>query len=552
MRKEVKLLSLSAAFSFWRNRITAKGHGLCEPLNLIMPEEFSSDAGTGGGGEAPPAAPVISDAAPAVASTDASPAPGADVTAEPAAPAAPEKDAFLDELDTLGGPAETTTKPDATAAAGTEADKAGADEKADEGKGDAAAEAAKAAEAETVDDDDDDAGEAPVVPDPLTDWKKIDDETEQYIQKHIPKADWKVTRKAFRDANMAKSFMNPACPAHVFVENLANKSSMRFGEIESAILKKNAEADPVALLTKVFEATKDETGNSPAYQRLLDSTITTNPEYVQQQMKRAGYDLVKTGDGANQTDISNLSDAEIDAFKESTAYKQLLEVLPEDAKKLDTLLDSAKAAKVKAGELEAELAKKSEETTESPEDKQAREATEAQERASVENFSKLYENEVTSFVSTSLDKTYGLEISADEKEKSPMMAKLKSAKRAIIMAGGIDGSGDFDNDLYEWGKSRPAFKQAAEAMVKFTKAGETENARAAAKEVKAFAEMFLTERMAHEDVSFIDELIQMYATQQKAALEQKTDDDTPNSPLTRSATPAAGGKDPLLNEIDNM
>jgi hypothetical protein len=152
-------------------------------------------------------------------------------------------------------------------------------------------------------------------------------------------------------------------------------------------------------------------------------------------------------------------------------------------------------------------------------------------------------------VNNLLDKTYGLAVSPEETEKSPMMAFLKNAKRQLILSGGINGSGDFDNDLYEWGKSRPAFKQAADAMVKYTQAGEKANALAAAKEMKPFVDLFMTERLkAVPGLEFVDQIIQLVAREQKAKLDVPNDT-VPDSQISRTA--AAGGGD-FLADIDNL
>jgi hypothetical protein len=344
-----------------------------------MANDGMTTAGTAGGGSDAGASAPVAPAAPAVdagtANVAAIQTPDASTLAPTGGEAPPQEAnphaAFLDEIDLLG----TSAAPAAAAAAGTTEQK---DDKgtetsssvaqtsgaADETTGDATSqtqagkpENTNAQTAETEDSDDDqDEEETQEQPDPLTNWRKADPEDEAYIQNHLPKAEWKRARNAFKDAKALRTFLNPNVPAGVFVDNLARKSGMRFSELETEIFKRNAETDPVAMLGKVFESTKTPEGHSAAYQRLMDSVIETNPDYAMNVLRRTG---VLKGDQANeannsQTDISKLSDAEIDGVLESDAFKQLQDVLPEDATKLKTILDSTKALRAEKTAWEAE------------------------------------------------------------------------------------------------------------------------------------------------------------------------------------------------------
>lgn len=510
---------------------------------------------TGGETSAPaPAAPapvseaVSTPAAQAAESTSTESTPATDQPAKVEESVVAKPDEFLAELDDIDGPAATSeAKPEAT-------DDGTADETPATGEPvaeTATDETANTAETETLEDDDlDDGedGETAEEPPDHANWRKPSPEDEEYIQKNVPKKDHKVVRKAFRDAKTLRAFMNPECEPGVIVENLQKKSAMRYGQLESEILKRNAEGqDPTTFLAKIFEATKDEQGHSEAYQRLLDASINTNPEYVMQAMKRAGYELTSGQSGKTAVE---LTDADIDGFRESTAFTQLNEILPDDAAKLSEILDSAKVDKAEVARLAQELETAKTAGDETPEQKQAREQQAATYQTNITNFESVYSTNVTTHVNTLLDKTYGLETSADETAKSPMMSRLKAAKRAIIMNGGIDGKGDFDNELYKWGENRPAFKQAAKAMVEYTAAGELDNAKRAAREMQPFVDLFLAERAQSDDVKFIDEMIQLYAAQQKAGLNQHVDTDTPGEQVGRTSTNKASGD--LLTDIDDI
>jgi hypothetical protein len=465
-----------------------------------------------------------------------SPAPPADTSGSPE-PVAPAADVFLDELDQIGA-----SEPGPAADPSPEAS---TDDKQPAAPVAPVVTEEKAEEASEPDEPDDIEEEEQPPPD-IDDWKKLDPEEEEYINKYVPQDRRNTVRKAYREAKMARSFINPQVPADLFVENLQKKSNMRFNEVESAILRKNAQSDPIGLLGKVFESTKDEAGNSEPYKRLLDGVIATNPEYAVDVLKRAGYDLAPAAGAANvQQEI--ISDAEIDAFTAGDAFGQLKEVLPEDATKLEAILASAKQARARVKELES---KQQDDKPETDEKAAAEEAIrlQAQQRTYEESFQTVYEAEVTTPVNSLLDKDYGLAVTAEEKERSPLMAKLKAAKRQVILSGGLEG-GDFDNDLYQWGQTRPAFKKAAEALVKYTQAGEKENARAAARELRPFVDMFLKERVKSDDVKFIDEIIQIVAAKQKADLD-KPQDTVPDTPLVRTAT--ATGGDKFLDELDAM
>lgn len=386
---------------------------------------------------------------------------------------------------------------------------------------------------------------------PDADWKKVPPDVEAHMKKTIPQTEWGQFRKAYRDGATLRSFMNPNCPPNVFVDNLAAKSGMRYSQVESEILKRNIEADPVAFLHKAFEATQDESGHSEPYKRLIDSTIATNPDYVQHVLASQGFKVTKAGDADTpaetngHADLTNYTDEEIDGIKDSAAFQQFTETFPEDAEKISSVLDATKELKAKqsAEPTDADKAADAERV------KTEQTAAEAQLAKYNGDFSSVYEASVTNHVNTKLDKEFGLAVSPEEKEKNPDMALLKEAKRKLILSGGLNGSGDFDNDLYNWGQDRPAFKAAAKAMVEYTRAGEKDNAAAAAKDLAPFAEMFLAERMKLPEVAQIDKLIQMLAKQQKAGLDVR-EEQAPNSPL--SQTTAGGAAKSFHDEIDMM
>lgn len=519
--------------------------------------------GAGGGGEV-----AFSDASPAAAPIDtgsvgfdspaAAPAePAAEAPAstpdggdEAAKPQHPHKE-LLDEIDNLGAtPAEEPQKSTTQESEALSEDESDAEtppttsaddtQSEDEGTEPSGEEAAATDEAASDGDED--------IPD--ADWNKMPAEVEAEMQKNIPKNQWKEYRKNFRQAAMARSFMNPNCPPSVVVDNLMKKSAMRYGAVESEILKRNIEADPVAFLGKVFEATQDDTGNSEPYQRLLDSVVTTNLDYVQEMLKSQGLEVVKAGEAGTSAerngtggDLSSISDDEIDGILESAAFYQLAETFPEEAEKLESLLGATKEMRAKAAEAEANAAGDKED--QNPDAA----AAEAQNVTYVNDFSSVYEPAITAPITTKLEKEFGLEVSAEEREKSPMMAFLKDAKKALVLSGGLEG-GDFDNDLYEWGQSRPAFKDAAKSMVEFTRAGEKENAAAAAKELLPFAETFLTEqRMKSPHVKMIDEIIQIVAKHQKSGLEQR-EDQVPDGHA--KAMSVGGPGKSFMDEIDAM
>lgn len=511
-----------------------------------MPDDFANSIDTIG------AAPVA-DAAPAVDTLAVSEQPAADAagTADSTPASSPDQgeaqseaplaDTFLDEIDSMGS-TESASEPDSKSgdpslvqnkAADVAPDKT-SDTGTSQTKGktetpDAAPEAnAEEGEAETAENTDED-------------WSKINPETEAYIKKLPSQGERIRARAAERASNMQRSYLNPACPAGQFVDNLAKKSGMRFTEVESEIFKRNIEKDPIGMLTKAFEATADPDGNSESYQRFLDTMVDTNTDYVTQLLQKRGYSIGTGGDEGMSAKPSNLdlSDKDVDEFTDSAAFYQLEETWPEEAAKLRTILDAAKVARSTTEQTDPTKQAPAQPT---PEQIAARQTL-------VNNFTEVYESNITNHVNSVLDKDYGLAVSAEEKEKNPMMAFLKSAKRKLIELGGLDGSGDFDNDLYQWGQSRPAYKTAAQSLVAFSEAGEKDNAATAAKQIQEFAGLFLNERLGGPEVKLMDELIQIVAKHQKASLDTKRDT-IPDTGLSRSQ--AAGGKDSFLDDIDNM
>lgn len=393
------------------------------------------------------------------------------------------------------------------------------------------------------------------------DWEKNTPEEEKHIKDNLPKSEWKNAQKAFRNARMAQSFLNPNAPVSQWLENLEKKSAMRFGEVETAILKRHAEKDPVEFLGKIFEVTANAEGNSETYQRLLENVVTTNTDYVLDLLKQKGFEMATAGEkgstaGAADSplDTENLTDAEIDEFQSSAVFAEMQDAYPEKAESLKKILDGARSARAELDKTADERAKfeASQKTQQTEKQKaadlQKQQAQADQQKKQVETFNGVYEETVTTFVDTQLDTRLGLGVTPDEKEKNPMMAFLKEAKRTLIKSGGMNGSGDFDNDLYEWGKTRPAFMEASKAMIAYTKAGEVDNAKTSGTELRGFAEMFLNERVKLPEIALVDELIQIVARDQ-AARNDTRHETVPNSIASAAA---AGGQKTILDEIDNI
>ena len=92
----------------------------------------------------------------------------------------------------------------------------------------------------------------------------------------------------------ASLVLNPNSPANLWVENLENKSQMRFQEVQSAMLRKIAD-EPVNFLQRVYDATATEDGNSQRYADLLKTMVVTNQDYVKDVLEENGLKVVEAG-----------------------------------------------------------------------------------------------------------------------------------------------------------------------------------------------------------------------------------------------------------------
>lgn len=373
------------------------------------------------------------------------------------------------------------------------------------------------------------------------DWEaELEDDTEEYIKNLPSENERQRARLAEKGSRMQQSYLNPNCPMDVWLENVENKSPMRFNQMTDAVLAKRnavslnlAESDPKQFLGEVYNRTKDG-DRSDTYQNLVDTFIDLDPEYAVHKLKEKGIELVKADstDGSTDltgSDVENMSDTEIDELTQSDGFDTLKYTHPEDALKLEKIL--AETKQLRASKTESEKEKETEAQTAErlkQEEIQAAETQKAQEAETqkvqeiVQTFSNVYQSNVTNYVESKLDGDFGLLVTPQEKETDPTAAFLKEAKKALILSGGLDGSGDFDNDLKQWGDSRPAFRQAAQSMIEFSRAGEEKNANAAAERIKPFADAFVQERLKMPEIKMIDEIMQKvaYANQMQNRVRQ--------------------------------
>ena len=360
---------------------------------------------------------------------------------------------------------------------------------------------------------------------PKEDWEaNLPADTEEYIGK-LPQNERQRARAAEKGSRMQQSFLNPNCPAEQWVANARGKSEMRFNQIADAILHERnavsvevAKTDPVKFLGELFDRTKDG-DTSETYQNLLDTVVKTNPAYAAEVLKTQGYQLKppsQIDDSADLTgaDVENMSDAEIDEFESSEAYERLLEVYPDEAEKLKAILSNAKAERLAKTTTESaretaerEAATIAEKTAAAEAERKAQEEQTQARQVIAQTFETVYDAAITSHIGQRLDTELGLATTAEERESDPVFAFLKDAKKRLILAGGINGSGDFDNDLNEWGKTRPAFVQSADAMIAYARVGEKNNAEAAAAEMVPFADAFFLERLKMPEIAMIDEIM---------------------------------------------
>lgn len=404
---------------------------------------------------------------------------------------------------------------------------------------------------------------------PKEDWEsdELAPDAEEYINK-LPKNERQRARLAEKGSRMQQSFLNPACPPEQWISNAKNKSEFRFNQIAEAILEEKnavsietAKSDPVKFLGEIFE--KTATGdNSETYQTLLDTMVKTNAEYVAEVLKSSGYALAKAdeaGDATNGStdltgeDVAKMSDAEIDELESSEAFERLLDVYPEEARALQNILKEARtlrAAKTEAAtaqETEAQIKARTEAEAKAEADRAAAEAAQLnQQKQVIETFETVYGENVTSHINKRLDTELGLAVTDKEKESDPTFAFLKEAKKALILAGGLNGTGDFDNDLKAWGEKKPAFEQATKALVTYAQAGERRNAEAAAAQLKPFADAFFQERLKMPEIKMIDEIIQDVAFARQAKNRSRYD----FVPDTVGANVLAGGERTLQEEFD--
>lgn len=329
---------------------------------------------------------------------------------------------------------------------------------------------------------------------------ELSKEDDSFIKKHIPLKDRNSVRHAYRDAKTLRSFLNPNSPANLWVENLENKSQMRFQEVQSAMLRKIAD-EPVNFLQRVYDATATEDGNSQRYADLLKTMVVTNQDYVKDVLEENGLKVVEAGQedglvGLNADKLAEILDTE--------GFGYLKDIYPEDAEKIQQIIDQAKEKQSDSKEVSEE----NKEVKENPEQlaEQQKQQLEAYNTRKT-LFQEVYNENVTSAINTELEKSMGLKVEA--KEKGTLMGFLKEAKKALILNGGLEGE-DFDNALVQWGENKPAFKTAKDNLIKFVNAGEKQNAVTKAQSLTPFAKAFLQERVkTTPEIAFIDEAMKI-------------------------------------------
>ena len=412
---------------------------------------------------------------------------------------------------------------------------------------------------EKTDDKDDKSSDEGKDADAKADDADLTEEDKKYINS-LPKPERAQAREWHKKSRMQTTFLDPKVSADQWVNNLRAKSEMRFGEVERSIFKTSA-ADPVKLLTGIYDATADGEGNSEAYGKLLESMFDTNREFFSEILAGKSLKIISS-DAADQTDSTLIDPAKLDSMtsetlaeiEDSFSFQNFKDSEPELAEKVlqslkaNELLKQELAGKTPKDETpEEKAAREQREETErqSAEQKRTAEATEA--RARVETFENAYTENVTDFYTDKLNRDYGLQVTDKEREEFPLMAFLKESKLAAIRYG-IGNMSDFDDGLKEFGKDRPAFTEALENAITYAKAKESANTSSALRGTREITDEYLKERLNAPEIKLIDDLMQIVAAQQNKGLSGRRE----TVPTTLSTKPAEEKGKGLIEDIDDL
>lgn len=453
-------------------------------------------------------------------------------------------DAFLNEIDLIDADdaPEADSDDDLLLAPGNAANTSSV---ADSGQKD---NATNQADADKKDAETSETDQATAKTDDSADAEKLTEEEEKYINS-LPPKEREQARRWHKNSRMQTTFLDTKVPADQWRDNLKAKSEMRYGEVARSIIKDKS-ADPLNLLNDIYDATKDEEGFSETYARLLEQAYETNPEYFNGIIEAKGLKVVAadapdTATSKSETpDISTATAEEITEIEDSFLFQQLAESDPDLAEKLLNGLKSA-------DQLQLQLAAKTDAPAQTPEQIQAAEqkrvAEEGEQHARVQVFESAYDENITSYVAQKLKTDYRLEVSPEEREKQPTMAFLKESK-ALAVQFGIGSLPDFDEGLKEWAKDKPGFKEAVDGAITYAKAKEKANAANALKGAQEYASLYLQERLKSPEIKMIDEIMQIVARSQRAALRTRTE----TVPQGFGKTRQSSGSDNLLQEIDDL
>lgn len=443
--------------------------------------------------------------------------------------------------DTTGqeGQAGSIDKPatqDAGAAPGdaTKAPEAGA-------TGDAPVDAAAAAAAKAATDGDQAA--APVTAAIVDDSELT--AAEKAVVQSLPKAEQPEAVARYRKAAFMDFYLDPAGkPIEEVRAHLESRSPSRYAELERSI-ESRLLSNPVEYAAGLFTRDKDLYGNLAAavfagdkefFTKAITGREDVAPEAVQTALDF--YDRHK--DKIADEDLSNLSDEDMEALSEYT---------PEIADKVKAALQKAAGNGKPDAALQAKL-DKLESYEKAEREKAEKGQSEAQLQAEAQKdllYDEAYDA-VEGFVTSKLnDPTdgLGLEVTDKEREVAPDVANLKDIKRHILLKG-YDDLPDFENGLGQWGEKQPDFMAIGKALGAFAFAGEKHNVMEKARALNPYADRYLSERVNHPIISWIDK--QIAAATQRAGSAPPVETFVPGS----SAAPSGQGQQSLDEFVDNF
>lgn len=371
---------------------------------------------------------------------------------------------------------------------------------------------------------------------------------ENALVQTLPKAEQPAAIERFKRAPFMDHFLGTT-PAEQVRAHLEKRSASRYGELEQAIIGSRL-SDPRTFASQLFQ--KDPI----LFGKLADAVYNGDPKFfagaIAMRKNEAGRYEADPQYVQKAVDFYDKNKDRISDDDPESLTAEQLESIEELHPDLAPIIKSLVEKAGDKGKLDPSVQQRLDKLREFEEAEQRKSAagqTDLQ-RQAAEEVDTLYDeaySTVEDFVAQKLDDAVdglGLKVTDAERAAAPDVANLKDLKRGILLKGFGDLPG-FEDGLGKWGEPQPKFMEIGKALGRFTAAREKDNAISHARMLFPFADTYLSERLNHPMVKWLD--AQILAATGRAGAKAPGETFVPGA-----AAAPSGGKKSSWDNVDDF